>query len=29
MTIVDRFWGMIACGLSGFIVGHLTLWFLS
>jgi uncharacterized membrane protein len=24
MTIVDMLWGMIACGFSGFIVGHLA-----
>jgi uncharacterized membrane protein len=24
MTIVDMLWGMIACGISGFIVGHLA-----
>lgn len=24
MTIVDMLWGMIACGLSGFVIGHLA-----
>jgi len=28
MTIVDMLWGMIACGLSGFVVGHLARWLL-
>jgi len=28
MTIVDMLWGMVACGLSGFIVGHLARWLL-
>jgi uncharacterized membrane protein len=28
MTIVDMLWGIVACGLSDFIVGHLALWLL-
>jgi len=24
MTIVDMLWGMAACGISGFVVGHLA-----
>lgn len=26
MTIVDMLWGTIACGLSGFVIGHLARW---
>ena len=28
MTIVDMLWGTVACGISGFIVGHLARWLL-
>ena len=28
MTIVDMLWGTVACGISGFVVGHLARWLL-
>lgn len=28
MTMVDLLWGTVACGFSGFIVGHLARWLL-